>query len=256
MPCIALLTDFGLRDWFVGAMKGVIAGIAPRAQVIDITHDIPPGDVRAGAFALWAAAPAFPKGTIFLAVVDPGVGGPRLPLLVEAGGFRFVGPDNGLLDWAAAGGRRIRALRNPAYRRKETSATFHGRDIFAPAAAHLARGARPASFGPALEAMEELPRPKPRRGPRGPQGEVLYVDRFGNAITSLAPADLPSGTGALRCRGRLFPLQPCYAQAGAGKPLAVTSSCGLMELAISGGSAASAFGLSRGDRVISIQRKV
>src|SRR6185503_10326717 len=120
MPVIALLSDFGGEDWFVGALKGVIASIAPRARVIDLTHGIPRGDVRAGAFSLWAAFRTFPRGTVFVAVVDPGVGGPRLPLLVEAHGYRFVGPDNGLLSWAARGDarRRVRTLAGPAYRRK------------------------------------------------------------------------------------------------------------------------------------------
>jgi S-adenosylmethionine hydrolase len=249
MAVIALLTDFGDKDWFVGAVKGVIAGIAPRAQVIDITHGVAPGDVRAGAFALWAAFRAFPKGTIFAAVVDPGVGGPRRALLVEAHGYRFLGPDNGLLSWAADDSRRrARTLENPRYRLPEVSASFHGRDVFAPAAAHLALGARASGFGKALTGIAEIPRPVTRKVRGAVRGEILHVDRFGNAVTNIPAAEAAEAETA-RCRGRAFPMRGYYAAAAPGKPLALVGSCGLVELSLNGGDAASRFSLRIGDSV-------
>jgi S-adenosylmethionine hydrolase len=262
MGPIVLLTDFGEKDWFAGVLRGVISGIAPKVSILDLGHHIPPGDIRAGAFSLWAARDHFPKGSIFVAVVDPGVGGPREALLVSAHGRHFIGPDNGLLSWAASGDprRRIRALANPRYRAASLSSTFHGRDLFAPAAAHLARGAKPAAFGPLLKAMAELPpwRADFSGGKAGGKpggtvrGEILHVDAFGNAITSLSAADLgklPAPPKAARARGKAFPWKPYYGAAGAGKPLSLLGSCGLVELAVNGGNAAERHGLKRGDEV-------
>jgi S-adenosylmethionine hydrolase len=275
MRCIVLLTDFGSRDWFVGTLKGVIASLAPSARVIDLCHDIPPGDVRAGAFSLAAAYRHFPPGSVFAAVIDPGVGGPRRSLAAAAEGRFFVGPDNGVLAYALGGGfrgasaepagearagrpgpkPRVRVLENPGYRLPEVSATFHGRDIFAPAAAHLALGKPLASFGRKAEGFTGLPFPAPRPVPGGVAGEIVHLDRFGNAITSLAPRDLegikPEGgkTFSLRARGRVFPLAAFYAAAGAGKPVAVAGSTGFLELAVNGGNAGEKFGLRRGDSV-------
>ncbi|MDB5102654.1 MAG: hypothetical protein JWP91_343 [Fibrobacteres bacterium] len=212
MSCIALLTDFGTEDWFVGTMKGVIAAINPKAYVIDLCHDIPPGDIRAGAFALLASYRYFPRGTIFVAVVDPGVGGPREALLAEAHGCHFIGPDNGLLAYALAGGPpgtggrqdasslkppsteapgpRIRVIENPAYRLPDAGTTFHGRDVFAPAAAHLSLGKPAGSFGKRKEDFVELPFPVPFRLRGTVSGQIVHIDRFGNAITNLTPRDL------------------------------------------------------------------
>src|SRR6266851_950005 len=147
-PLITLTTDFGLSDHFVGVMKGVIAGIAPKARVIDISHDIAAYNVAEAAFVVSEAWPYFPKGTIHVVVVDPGVGSSRRPLLAEAGGHFFVAPDNGALSMIyEASAHKVRVISNPKLMRKEISRTFHGRDVFAPAAAHLASGVAPAQFG-------------------------------------------------------------------------------------------------------------
>ena len=277
MSCIVLLTDFGSADWFVGTMKGVIASIAPKAQVIDLSHDIPPGDVKAGAFALLAAFRYFPRGSIFVAVVDPGVGGPRDAMLAEAHGYQFLGPDNGLLAYALAGGPpgtggarsttlkpviaegpayRLRAIENPEYRLPVTSATFHGRDVFAPAAAHLSLGKTPGSFGRKKDTFVELPFPVPYMSKGSVTGEIVHIDRFGNAITNLTPRDLDAlpqkvrkGGLAVKAKGKAFPLAAFFAQAGNGKPLALSGSSGFLELAIDNGNAARKFGLKRGDPV-------
>jgi S-adenosylmethionine hydrolase len=276
MPPIALLTDFGREDWFVGAVKGVIASIAPRAQVIDLSHGIPPGDIQAGAFALLASFRYFPEGTIFVAVVDPGVGGPRDALLAEAHGFRFIGPDNGLLSYAVAGGPpgtggagkdpssrkaasraspRLHAIENPAYRLPATGSTFHGRDIFAPAAAHLSLGRPMRSFGRRKEDFLRLDFPAPYSLRGAVAGEIVHVDRFGNAITNITPKDLEAlGRDAareavLKAGGASFPLAAYYAAVPGGKPLSVAGSCGFLELSLNGGNAAKKFGLKRGDAV-------
>jgi S-adenosylmethionine hydrolase len=277
MSCIALLTDFGTSDWFVGTMKGVIASINPKAQVIDLCHDIPPGDIKAGAFALLAAYRYFPRGTIFVAVIDPGVGGPRDAMLAEAHGYSFLGPDNGVLAYALAGGPpgtggarnaalkpfiadgpayRLRAIENPEYRLPNASSTFHGRDVFAPAAAHLSLGRTSGSFGRKKDTFVELPFPVPYMAKGSVAGEIVHIDRFGNAITNLTPRDLEAlpekarkGARAVQAKGKSFPLAAFFAEAGNGKPVAVPGSSGFLELAIDNGNAARKFGLKRGDAV-------
>jgi len=184
---ITLTTDFGTGDWFVGTMKGVIASLAPGTRVVDLTHDVPPGDIRSGAFALAASHRFFPKGAIHLAVVDPGVGSGRKAIAVQTAKAVFVGPDNGVLSWALAKEkiRAIHALENEAYFLQPVSPTFHGRDVFAPVAAHLSRGVPIRKFGPALKDFVRLDWPEPRARRGRIEGEVVYVDRFGNAITNL-----------------------------------------------------------------------
>ncbi len=192
MPIITLTTDFGARDGYVGAMKGVILSIAPQATIVDIAHGIPPQDVAAGAVALAQAAPWFPPGTIHVAVVDPGVGNKRHDIVVEAGGHLFVGPDNGVLSLVARGPRQIFQIESPQFRRDPVSPTFHGRDVFAPAAARLASGARPMDAGSILDSMVEITRVPTRRAAGVVEGEVIHVDGFGNLITSL-PGDVLAG---------------------------------------------------------------
>ncbi len=277
MGPIVLLTDFGTGDWFAGTLEGVIASLAPSARVIHLTHGIPRGDVRAGAFSLWAAHRHFPEGSVFVAVVDPGVGGPRDALLVEAHGRTYLGPDNGILSWATRGalGRSIRVLADPRFRTGPVSRTFHGRDVFAPAAAHLHAGAPPRSFGPARKSMAELPplRASLRRGAgrgagrdagrdagRGAgsaksvlAGTVAYVDAFGNAITSIRAEDLRRlgrTPRAAHAGGAPFPWKRFYADAGPGGRLSLVGSCGLVELAVNGGSAAAEHNLRVGDAVL------
>lgn len=189
MPVIALLSDFGLRDSYVSEMKGVILSINPNATIVDITHEVDKYNVRMGAFVLASASKSFPKGTIYVAVVDPGVGGKRKGLLVEAGGDFFVGPDNGVLMLAAKskGITKVYELTNEEYFRREVSSTFHGRDIFAPVAAHLSLGVRPESFGEPTLSYEEPSFVKARTLGDKLVCEVVHVDSFGNVVTNALP---------------------------------------------------------------------
>jgi S-adenosylmethionine hydrolase len=190
---VTLLTDFGLDDAYVGIVKGVILAINPAARLVDLTHAVPPQAVIQGALALEAAYRVFPRGTVHLAVVDPGVGGPRRALALEADGHYFVGPDNGLFGFLRAR-RRLRAVRleNPAYRRGgAVSRTFHARDVFAPAAAHCSLGVPLERFGPPVRHPVRLDWPRPGRAGRRLVGQVLLADRFGNLLTNLLLADLP-----------------------------------------------------------------
>ena len=180
MPIVTFTTDFGSRDGYAGAMKGVVLSLAPNATLVDISHGVPPQDVAAGAVALTQAAPLFPPGTIHVAVVDPGVGGARADLLVEAGGHFFVGPDNCVLSLVARAGRRVFRIEAPAFRREPVSPTFHGRDVFAPTAGLLASGARASDAGPAVEEMVELTQPVVSRRAGQAEGRVIHVGAFGN----------------------------------------------------------------------------
>jgi S-adenosylmethionine hydrolase len=253
---ITLTTDFGLDDWFVGTMKGVIASVAPEARTIDLTHQLPPGNIRAGAFALAASYRFFPKGTIHVAIVDPGVGGARKAIVVQTGNYRFIGPDNGLLSWALRAERvlAIHSLQNDACFLKPVSRTFHGRDIFAPVAAHLSRGVPLQKLGPPLEDFSRLPWPEPQPLRHGLQGEILYLDHFGNAITNLDQSALRSiGSGRLHVRlpdKRTCPVTEFYQAVPPGRSAAVIGSSGFLEIAINGGSAARRLRLLVGQTIV------
>jgi hypothetical protein len=207
---VTVTTDFGTRDGYVAAMKGVILSIAPDATIVDISHEIMPQGVAEGAFVLAQAAHWFPPGTVHLVVIDPGVGGPRRAVAVETGRHRFVAPDNGVLTQALHGEDVIAAvsLTRPRYwRAREPSATFHGRDIFAPVAAHLATGVALSAVGEAMpvDDLETLAASRPVEHPDGSiVGQIIHVDRFGNLISNI-PADLLSDRPRWRVRvgGRL-----------------------------------------------------
>jgi S-adenosylmethionine hydrolase len=252
---ITLTTDFGLTDWFVAAMKGVIARLAPRIQVVDITHGIPPGDIRAGAFALAASCPFFPRGTIHVAVVDPGVGSARKAIAVQTTRYFFVAPDNGVLSFALRKERikSIHALEKAAFFLQPVSQTFHGRDIFSPVAAHLAGGLPIQKLGPRLNDFLRLPWPEPRRHRKQIEGEVVYIDRYGNATTNLDSETLrsfpPASCEIHATRRRICPFADHYQAVPRGKPVAVVGSSGLLEIAINGGSAQKRLGLVIGTRV-------
>lgn len=253
MRLVALLTDFGTRDWYVAALKGVLLSRVPDARIVDITHEIPPQDIQSGAFVLASAVPWFPRGTVFLAIVDPGVGGRRALLAAHADGRYFVGPDNGLLavSLARARHRRVVRLTNRRYWLASVSRTFHGRDILAPVAAYLARGGLLGRLGPACRTLTPLPMPAVRRRGRRRQGAVIHIDAFGNLITNL-PAELLAGRTppALWYRGRRVPVVSSYAAGRAGRLIAVAGSAGFVELAIRERSAARRCRARRGDRVI------
>jgi hypothetical protein len=200
-----LTTDFGTRDWFVGTMKAVILGIHPRTNVVDITHEIPPGDIRAGAFALLASCRYFPKGTVHAAVVDPGVGSQRRAIAVRTTNGFFVGPDNGVLSWALAREKikTVRFLENRRYFLEPVSRTFHGRDIFALVAAHLSRGLSATRLGPELKDFVRLPWPPTTRQRGAVQGEIVHIDHFGNAITNIEEElDSCEGPGTCEMMGK------------------------------------------------------
>ena len=244
---LTLLTDFGTADGYVGAMKGVIATLAPAARVVDITHEIAPGDVLGGALALEAAARFFPPGTVHVAVVDPGVGTARRAIAVESAGQVFVGPDNGLLALAAGAPRRVFALDRVRYHLPDVSATFHGRDVFAPVAARIAGGAPIARLGTRLDELAGLTLPAVRHARRALTGSVIHADRFGNLVTNITAQDLERLAGAcglgrvcVRVAGRAVPggLARTYGDRRRGALLALFGSSGRLEIARRDGSAA------------------
>jgi len=251
---ITLTTDFGARDWFVGVMKGVILGINPRAEVLDLTHEIAPGDIRGGAFALSVACRFFPKGTLHVAVVDPGVGSDRPALAVRTADYGFVGPDNGVLSFALQGQkiRAIHRLENTQFFLKPVSRTFHGRDIFAPVAGHLSRGVPIHRFGPRQKELIRLKWPQSRTASGGRiEGEVVYLDRFGNAITNVENASLKPTVlyEVFAGRRRLCPVGAFYGSVRRGAAVAVPGSTGFLEIAVNGSSAACELGLAVGSKV-------
>ena len=271
MGIITLTTDFGQADGYVAAMKGVILSINPQVQLVDISHSVRAQDVAGGAFVLGTAYPYFPAGTVHLAVVDPGVGTERRGVILSTPQAQFVAPDNGLLDYvlddlgagpAGAGGQRplppgTRAfeLTNPARWRQPVSATFHGRDIFAPVAAYLSRGEPPQAFGRALSSLVGRPRPCPRQEAGRVCGQVVHVDGFGNLITNITRQDLPgrgdltivAGEHTIRGLSRTY--------AGTRGPVALIGSSGRLEIAVNGASARAVLGLGTGAEVVVTQNK-
>lgn len=258
---VTLLTDFGLEDPYVGIVKGVILGINPAARLVDLTHAIPPQDVRRGALALEAAYRFFPRGTVHLAVVDPGVGGPRRPLAVLAGGHYFVGPDNGLFGFVVdAPGTVAVALAAPRDYRAPGAAvsrTFHARDIFAPAAARCALGLPLARFGRPARRLARLDWPRARREGSRVLGQVLLADRFGNLLTNLAEADLPAPPAdcVVEAGGhRIDGIAGTYAERPVGGLGAVVDSSGRVEIFVREGSARDRLGIGPGAPVSSWSR--
>jgi len=252
---ITLLTDFGSADAFVGIMKGVILGINRQAQVVDLTHAIPPQQILPGALVLRSAARFFPEATVHVAVVDPGVGSARRPIVVETSHGFLVGPDNGVLSLAAAvlGTRQVRLIENMEYVRQPVSQTFHGRDIFAPVAAHLSRGIALDTLGPHVDSIVELAVPAPQSSTSGVRGEVIYVDHFGNLITNItadALAHFPAQGVSVSIDGKPVagPVN-AYAAVPEGAALAIVGSWGVVEIAVCGGSAAQTFAAGPGTPV-------
>lgn len=259
IPLISLTTDFGTFDTCVAQMKGVIAGIAPQANVIDGTHDIPPQDVLAGALALEAMVEAFPAGTIHVAVVDPGVGSDRAAVAVRTQRFTLVGPDNGLFTLALQHHppTAIISLTHPAYHRAPVSPTFHGRDIFAPAAAHLASGVALQDLGESVSTLVNLNVPEPVESQDSLIAIVLRADRFGNLVTNLTRECYddwlvrfghPDVAVSLN-RQTVGPIRATFADAEPGKPLAYFGSSNRLEIAVRNADAASLLSVTRGDRL-------
>lgn len=244
-PIVALLTDFGTRDAYVGAMKGVILQICPDVTIVDLTHDIAPHDVRGGARTLAACHPYYPPGTIFVAVVDPGVGSPRRAIAVDTGDSRLLGPDNGVLSAVLEQHRpkKIVELTDRRYQRPTISKTFEGRDRFAPAAAHLAKGVALTLLGRGVTDYERLVWPAAQIGADGIEGEVESVDRFGNLVTNVPRAAVErlvrDGAVDVRLGPHAVPrLVATYAEAASGEVCALFGSTDVLEIAVNGGSAA------------------
>jgi S-adenosylmethionine hydrolase len=256
---VTLLTDFGTRDHYVAAMKGVLLSINPALVLVDISHEISKHSIREGGFLLASAADAFPVGTIHLAVVDPGVGGQRRGLAAAGPRHLFVGPDNGLFDrvFSIEPPRLVVSLENAEYRLPQVSPTFHGRDVFAPAAGHLSLGVSLENFGPPFAYRVQGP-PPPRLGRADEvQGEIIHVDRFGNLISDIevpSAADLGQRV-EVRVAGRQVLVGPrTYEEAPLSHPFALRGSNGYLEVAVRGGSALEAIGQGVGASV-SVRRR-
>jgi len=259
---ITLLTDFGLSDPYVGIMKGVILSICPKASVVDVSHDVDPQDIRAAAYLLDAAYPYFPENTVHTVVVDPGVGSGRAVIAVQAGGHYFLAPDNGVLTKVLEGSAVQRAVRveNPAYFIQPVSRTFHGRDIFAPVAAHMAAGKPLDAFGPRISAEDmvqlEIPAAYLSKGELA--GAIITVDRFGNLITNIPEglirqlrtdpdeSRLCVQVGACEIKG----LSAAYQAVSPGDLLAIIGSRGCLEISVNQGDARAFCGVGKDARVV------
>lgn len=251
-PLIVLLTDFGLTDSYVGSMKGVILSLCPPARLVDLSHGIAPQNVKQAAFVLFSAAPYFPQGTLFVCVVDPGVGSERRILAAKTSRAIYLAPDNGLLSPLLEKEKplELRHVTQKKFFLPRVSSTFHGRDCFAPTAARLA--AQPSLFsklGPAVRNFHKLPMPVPTVASHGLKGEVLFFDHFGNAFTNICRSLLESfrGKPEIVVKGKsLGPIKKAYYEAAKGGAVAVISSSDLLEIAVNMGSAREKLGLKEG----------
>jgi len=259
VPIITLLSDFGLKDSYVAQMKAVILSICPKATVVDISHQVERHNLRMGAFILASAAPYFPDGTIHVAVVDPGVGGERRPILIEANRSFYVGPDNGLLFLAAKidGIRKVYHTVERRFMAEEISATFHGRDIFAPVAAHIANGVKPSTIGRMITDFVVPEHSEARIERRAVACEVVHIDGFGNVVTNLHSRDLSKtvmryGSGfKLKHDGKNVELKFCrtYSDVQVGALLGLIGSHGFLEIAVNQGSAAKRLEVTQGSKL-------
>ncbi len=268
IPLITLLTDFGTADGYVGSMKGVMLGIAPEARLVDLSHQIAPQNVRQAAYVLYTAYRFFPSHTVHLIVVDPGVGSARRPIALRTPRGAFVGPDNGVFSYVIAQEpvEAIVELSDPRYRLSQVSHTFHGRDVFAPAAAHLAAGVPIDELGPSVPDPITFSPPQMTITPDGIKGEVLHVDHFGNVITSIGKllwrGEELSATSKEQVRfeanaalveaggQEIKGIRHAYAEVERGEVLALVGSGGYLEIAVREGSGADRFGLEPGDPVV------
>ena len=254
---ITLTTDFGLDDIYAGVMKGVILSINPACTIVDITHAVAPQDVAAGALALETACPYFPQGAIHVAIVDPGVGGGRRPIVLVTERGMFVGPDNGIFSFVLSGPglKAVYELTAKDYFLPDPSATFHGRDIFAPAAAHLSKGVQPEKMGRRIDNPVVLPAAAPVLQGDMLEGRVMHIDRFGNLITTIRRDMLEGFVRDDRiqaeCRGFAITRQLTFYEAARDEELfCIIGSSGRLEISLKNGSAAARLGASRGDSIV------
>lgn len=260
-PIVALLTDFGAQDHYVGAVKGAVLAACREATVVDVVHDLPAHDVASGAFALSAAYRAFPGGTVFVAVVDPGVGSERRGLAIEAGGYRFVGPDNGIFTYLLAEHKevRIHQITNAGLYRHDVSPTFHARDIFGPVAGYLALGSPLEVVGPAVDDPMVFPlEPVRQLRPAEWEATVIHVDRFGNLTTNLQERELDAILAGVSddpteivviVEGMVLPFVRTYADMTEGEACALVGGSGRLEVAVHRGNASRLLGATRGSAV-------
>jgi len=256
-PIITLLSDFGLRDAYVAEMKAVILSVNSNARIVDISHEVEKFDIRMGAFTLASAAPYFPEGTVHVAVVDPGVGTKRRPIIIQTKRSLYVGPDNGLLILSARKEEvsHVYHIRNPKYMHPKISTTFHGRDVFAPAAAYLSMGCPPSQFGPEIMDYVVPQFAEPLMKKDKLIGEVIYVDDFGNIVTNISSKDLEklethvSDLLHVRIGGRRFEIRFCsaYGDVPARTPLAIVGSHDFLEISVNQGNASKTLNLNIGD---------
>ncbi len=261
VPIITLLTDFGMTDYFVGAVKGAILTVNPEARIVDITHEIPPHDIENGAFTLLAACSSFPVGTIHVAVVDPGVGSSRRSLLIKTRQQYFVGPDNGIFSYvcdSASDTPEVFHLNNRAYFREPVSKTFNGRDVFAAVAAALSNRVEPGKLGTRITDYVRLPSLAPLTSRNGDlQARIIHIDRFGNCVTNITPAlltaELIAAGAKLRVNGKLVnSFKDFFAQKTGSRDqiFGIWGSAGFLEIAAANKSAARLLKAKRGDAVI------
>jgi len=257
---ITLTTDFGTSDAYVGVMKGVILEINPDVRIVDITHVVPPQDIHEAAFLIHSMYRYFPEGTIHIIVVDPGVGSDRRAIIYQTDGASFVCPDNGILTYllqeienCGEQPTRVVEIQNKDYFLPEVSQTFHGRDIFAPVAAHLSLAVPLVDIGPPVQNLVRLPIPTLHVSDDKLTGQIVKIDRFGNAITNIPEDALPTRVSTYKIRigqGLLTRINRAYAESEVGELLAIIGSFGMLEIAVNGGSAAERLGLKRGDSVV------
>ena len=258
MTVITLLTDFGTADYFVGAMKGAILSVNPLATIADITHEVPPQDIQSAAFLLLAAYKSFPAGTIHVGVVDPGVGSTRRPIIVRAGDYVFVGPDNGLFSYIydRESSAEIFHVTAEKYFRQPPSTTFHGRDIFAPVAAALSTGVKAEAFGGVVTdpvRLENSLAAEVQKDGRV-EGRIIHIDRFGNCITNIT-RDVLNESASLVVKGKTIrDFREFYADSGRDDLFAIWGSAGFLEISIRGSSAAKRLRIKTGDRITGFTR--
>jgi S-adenosylmethionine hydrolase len=259
---ITFLSDFGISDWYVGAVKGVILSRCPHCHLVDLTHEVRPGEILQGALVLAGAYVYYPEGTVHLAVVDPGVGGPRRPILVQTAGQWFVGPDNGLFGPILQKEREgiVRHLQCEELFLRPVSPTFHGRDVFAPVAAYLASGGAAESLGPQIDDWVPMRLPLPQFGQDEISGQVLYVDHFGNGITNICGAKLAEHLGSTYVEvlvggHRLEGLYGSYVDVPKGGLLALIGSSGFLEISVHGDRADTLLGLVPGSTRVKVRRR-
>jgi S-adenosyl-L-methionine hydrolase (adenosine-forming) len=255
-PIITLLTDFGTQDHYVASMKGVILGIHPGCTLVDISHQVGPQDIKEGAFVLASAVSSFPQGTIHLSVVDPGVGGPRKPILIVTSNYYFIGPDNGLFTLCLLREevKQVIVLTKKKYFLSPVSSTFQGRDLFAPAAAYLSLGIKPEALGKRTDSWVELRLGKPKQKANALVGEILHVDAFGNLTSNIDEKSFSGFTGgrpfSFRVGKHMFRgLKKGYWEGKKGEVIALIGSGGFLEISVRDGNARKKLKAKRGDKI-------